>query len=173
MDNTTAMEIAGGLAREKGLVVSFADDFIEGHYREVSDALLERLIILRDTNPGHPVCLISGGEVSCPVKGSGIGGRNQEFVLYSALKLPELTASGDIAVLSAGTDGIDGISPATGAVADSFTVARALEQGLDPNEYLENNDSYTFFHSLGDAIVTGPTGNNVRDLRIMLAKAAR
>jgi glycerate-2-kinase len=173
MDNMTAMKTAESLAREKGLIVAIADDLIEGHYRDVADELLRRLIVLSAAHRGETVCLISGGEVSCPVKGKGVGGRNQEFVLYSALKLVELAGDGEIAVLSAGTDGIDGISPATGAAADSFTMAASFDNGLDPYAYLENNDSYTFFNCLGDAIVTGPTGNNVRDLRIMLARTPR
>jgi len=118
MDNEAALKVTEALARERELTVAVDSETIEGYYREVADRLLERLVKLRDANPERMVCLLSGGEVSCPVKGTGIGGRNQEFVLYSALKLPELAAGGEIAVLSAGTDGIDGISPAAGAVAD-------------------------------------------------------
>jgi hydroxypyruvate reductase len=74
-----------------------------------------------------------------------------------------------VVVLSAGTDGIDGRSPAAGALADQATVTEARRRGLDPKEYLGRSDSYTFFAALGDAIVTGPTGNNIRDLRLILA----
>ena len=78
-------------------------------------------------------------------------------------------AGENIAVLSAGTDGIDGNSPAAGAVADGTTAQRALAARLDPTTALETFNAYPLFHSLGDAIITGPTGNNVRDLRILLA----
>jgi glycerate 2-kinase len=115
--------------------------------------------------PGRPVALIADGEVSSPVLGNGIGGRNSAFVLACMWKI----AGRHVAVLSAGTDGIDGSSPAAGAVASGGTLARALSAGLDPADFARRSDSYNFFHSLGDAIVTGPTGNNLRDLRILLA----
>ena len=70
--------------------------------------------------------------------------------------------------LSAGTDGIDGNSPAAGAIADENTISRARSAGLDPNDFLARSDSYNFFEKLNDLIITGPTGTNVRDLRILL-----
>jgi glycerate 2-kinase len=76
----------------------------------------------------------------------------------------------EIAVLSAGTDGIDGNSPADGAIADERSIARARSLDLSPEEHLDRSDSYQFFAALGDAIITGPTGNNVRDLRILLTR---
>jgi len=112
-----------------------------------------------------PVCLISGGEVTVKVANGGVGGRNQQFALACALKM----ASEDITVLSAGTDGVDGNSPAAGAVVEGSTVERARQLGLDPGSALEKFDAYAFFRALGDAIETGPTGNNLRDLRILLA----
>lgn len=170
MDNRTALEAAATIARERGLVVEVDDRPNEEHYRIVADRLLARLLELGQKHPGEIVCLLTGGEVSCPVSGSGVGGRNQEFVLYAALKIADLSEPMDVAVLSAGTDGIDGISPAAGAVADRTTVARAQALGLDPEKFLADNDSYSLFTALGDVIVTGPTGNNVRDLRILLAR---
>jgi len=170
MDNRTALQAAADIAASLGFRVSVDPEPYEGYYRDVADHLLARLVAMREAHVGEPVCVIAGGEVSCPVRGTGIGGRNQEFVLYAALRLPELAAGGEIAVLSAGTDGIDGISPAAGAVADAQTVARARALGLDPERFLRENDSYTFFHLLSDAVITGPTGNNVRDLRILLAR---
>jgi hydroxypyruvate reductase len=95
-----------------------------------------------------------------------VGGRNLAFVLDSVKKI----AGRRIAVLSAGTDGVDGSSPAAGAIADGETLARAKSQGLDPEDYFRRSDSYTFFHKLGDTLETGPTGNNLRDLRILLAE---
>src|SRR5256885_1734211 len=97
--------------------------------------------------------------------GMGVG-RNAAFVLACV----ENIIGQRVAVLSAGTDGIDGNSPAAGAVADGETLGRALELGLSPQRAFQKSDAYTFFSRLDDAIVTGPTGNNLRDLRILLAE---
>lgn len=129
-----------------------------------ADALLHRLAELKQQNPGRPVCVIADGEVSCPVTGDGTGGRNSALVLDCV----ETIAGKSIAVLSVGTDGVDGNSPAAGAVADGETLARARAAGLDPQDYFQRSDAYTFFKKLGDAVETGPTGNNLRDLRILL-----
>ncbi len=104
--------------------------------------------------------------MSSPVLGDGRGGRNQAFVLDAVEKV----AGRSIAVLSAGTDGVDGNSPAAGAVADGESVFRARKLGLDPMDFFRRSDSYSFFEALGDAIIIGPTGNNLRDVRILLAK---
>ncbi len=133
---------------------------------KAADMLLERLAQLKRDNPGCPVTLIADGEISSPVTGNGIGGRNSAFVLYCVEKI----AGNKIAVLSAGTDGIDGSSPAAGAAADGETLARARAAGLDPQDFFRRSDSYNFFRALGDSIETGPTGNNLRDLRIFLAQ---
>ena len=95
----------------------------------------------------------------------GVGGRNQQFALECAAKI----AGENITVLSAGTDGIDGNSPAAGAIVDGSTIKRAQAKHLDANAALEKFDGYPLFTTLGDAIETGPTGNNLRDLRILLA----
>jgi hydroxypyruvate reductase len=129
-----------------------------------ADFLLEQLAELKREYPARPVCVIADGEVSSPVTGDGSGGRNSAFVLNCVEKI----AGTPICVLSAGTDGADGNSPAAGAVADGETLARARAAGLDPAAFARRSDSYTFFKSLGDAIETGPTGNNLRDLRILL-----
>src|SRR5258708_39534072 len=119
-------------------------------------------------------CIVSGGEVTVKVTGSasggeignaGVGGRNQHFALYCAQKI----AGENLTVLSAGTDGIDGNSPAAGAVADGTTLERARVAGLDPATHLRDFNSFPLFEKLGDAIQTGPTGNNVRDVRILMA----
>ena len=99
------------------------------------------------------------------VTNGGVGGRNQQFALACARKI----AGENIAVLSAGTDGVDGNSPAAGAVADGTTADRAQEQSLDLGAALEKFDAYPLFRQIGDAIETGPTGNNLRDLRLFLA----
>ena len=131
-----------------------------------AEYLLGEFERLARANRGRRVALIADGEVSSPVRGSGTGGRNSAFVLECV----ERIAGKEIAVLSGGTDGKDGSSPAAGAVADGKTLERAIAANLDPREFTARSDSYSFFHKLGDAVVTGPTGNNLRDLRILLAE---
>jgi hydroxypyruvate reductase len=132
---------------------------------KAAEYLLDQLGALQAANPDRPVALIADGEVSSPVTGNGIGGRNSAFVLACV----ENIVGGRIAVLSAGTDGIDGNSPAAGAVADGETLARAMAAGLRPADAFQRSDAFTFFERLNDAIITGPTGNNLRDLRILLS----
>jgi glycerate 2-kinase len=132
---------------------------------EAAEHLLRRLRELRSRHPGRTVAVLTGGELSSPVTGSGVGGRNQAFVLACAQRIE----GENIAVISAGTDGIDGNSPAAGAVADGQTLRRARELGMDAETYFANSDSYGFFSRLGDALITQPTGNNVRDLRLLAA----
>lgn len=132
---------------------------------KAAEALLGQLEELL-TIHGHRVALIADGEVSSPVTGDGIGGRNSAFVLSCA----ERISRKNIAVLSAGTDGVDGNSSGAGAVADGETLQRAKEAGLDPQGFSRRSDAFTFFSKLGDAVLTGPTGNNLRDLRILLAE---
>jgi hydroxypyruvate reductase len=132
---------------------------------KAAEYLLGQLEELRKIHAGHRVALIADGEVSSPVTGDGVGGRNSAFVLACVEKI----AGKKMAVLSAGTDGIDGNSPAAGAVADGRTFEHARVSGLDPAEAFRRSDAYSFFLKLDDAIFTGPTGNNLRDLRILLA----
>jgi glycerate 2-kinase len=131
-----------------------------------AEYLLGQLARLAHATRGRRVALIADGEISSPVRGNGVGGRNLAFVLECV----ERIAGKGIAVLSVGTDGKDGSSPAAGAVADGKTLERARAARLDPREFAARSDSYSFFHKLGDAIETGPTGNNLRDLRILLAE---
>lgn len=132
------------------------------------ETLLRQLEDLRQSNRGARIALIADGEISSPVIGDGVGGRNSAF----ALSCVERIAGKPIAALSAGTDGVDGNSPAAGAVADGSTHERARAANLDPAGYLRRSDAYSFFRKLGDTIDTGPTGNNLRDLRILLAEPA-
>lgn len=133
---------------------------------KAAENLLGQLEDWQGAHSGRRVALIADGEVSSPVTGNGIGGRNAAFVLACVEKI----AGNNVAVLSAGTDGIDGNSPAAGAVADGETLARARAAGLDPGDALRRSDAHTFFARLDDAILTGPTGNNLRDLRILIAE---
>jgi hydroxypyruvate reductase len=114
-----------------------------------------------------PSALLAGGELTLKVKGTGLGGRSQEFALVCAL---QLEGTKDRGVLAAGTDGTDGPTDAAGAYADGDTVERARKEGLDARALLANNDSYRLFDGLGDLLKTGPTGTNVNDLVIGLAR---
>lgn len=163
LSNKTATDEAGVAATAQGFAVDVDNRCDDWDYQHAADYLLGRLRRLRQSV--SRVCLISGGEVTVRVSQGGTGGRNQQFALYCA---PRITGE-NIVVLSAGTDGIDGNSPAAGAVVDGSTAERARIAGFDPAAVLAKFDAYPLFDALGDAILTGPTGNNVRDLRILLA----
>jgi glycerate 2-kinase len=180
LDNGRAVEHAAETASALGFAVEIARDVSEGSVEAGAASLVSRLFALREREGmnGRPVCLISGGEFSCPVRGEGIGGRNAETVLRCAFEIESHAArlSTDaatrphIVALSAGTDGIDGNSPAAGAVCDETTLARARALSLDARKFLEASDAHTFFAALGDTIHTGATGTNVRDVRVLLSR---
>jgi glycerate 2-kinase len=153
-------------AEAKGCITRCDNSTDDWPVEKAAEFLLEQLENLRKDHPGQRVALIADGEVSSPVKGDGIGGRNSAFVLACVEKI----AGKKIAVLSAGTDGIDGNSPAAGAVADGETLEMGRAIGLDPGEEFRRSDAFTFFSRFEDVIVTGPTGNNLRDLRILIAE---
>jgi len=163
LSNQTAIEEASVAAERAGFIVHVDNSCDDWDYARAADYLLERLRELR--KQFSRVCLISGGEVTVKVANGGVGGRNQQFALACATKI----AGENITVLSVGTDGVDGNSPAAGAVVDGSSIARAQARGLDASFALKKFDAYPFFKALGDAIGIGPTGNNLRDLRIMLA----
>jgi glycerate 2-kinase len=163
LSNRTAIEEASAAAERAGLFVHVDNSCDDWDYAPAAEHLLQRVRELR--KQCSPVCLISGGEVTVKVENGGVGGRNQQFALACAAKI----AGENITVLSAGTDGVDGNSPAAGAVVDGSTVERARSRDLDVRVALEKFNAYPFFSALGDAIETGPTGNNLRDLRILLA----
>jgi hydroxypyruvate reductase len=179
LDNRRAVEAAARAARKRGFIVELARDILEQPVEEGCTRMLARLLALHRRREGERkiVCLISGGEFACPVKGRGVGGRNLETALRCAIELDERYAESSdrarlpaqIIALSAGTDGIDGNSPAAGALAERTTLERARFLGLSARRFLSASDAYSFFNALGDCIVTGPTGTNVRDLRILLA----
>jgi hydroxypyruvate reductase len=112
-----------------------------------------------------PLCVLAGGETTVRVTGQGKGGRNQEFAVVVAQELQRET---NWALLSAGTDGVDGPTNAAGAFVDSRSIDRATAQGLDPLAALSKNDTYSFFTALGDLFTPGPTGTNVMDIKIVL-----
>lgn len=163
LSNHTAVEHAKTAAEQAGFDVHVENSCDDWDYARAAEYLLERLRQLR--KQFGRVCLISGGEVTVRVVNGGTGGRNQQFALACAGKI----TGENITVLSGGTDGVDGNSPAAGAVVDGSTVRRAREKEMDVRGALEKFDAYPLLGKLGDAIETGPTGNNVRDLRVMLA----
>ena len=164
LSNATALKAAGEAAARSGFAVEVDNLCDDWDYAAAADHLISRLHELRQQ--AFRICLLSGGEVTVKAGSNpGTGGRNQQFALYCAQRIE----GEPITVLSAGTDGIDGNSRAAGAVADGSTVARAKDKGLDPSTALRELNAFPFFDALGDAIVTGPTGNNVRDLRVLLA----
>jgi hydroxypyruvate reductase len=162
LSNSSLLEAAKAEAEREGFMVQIDNSCDDWDYARAADYLLTRLRELRQKT--ERVCLVSGGEVTVKVTKSGVGGRNQQFALACAQRI----AGENITVLSAGTDGIDGNSPAAGAVVDRTTTARAQAHELDAAAALAKFDAYPFFEALGDAVVTGPTGNNLRDLRILL-----
>jgi glycerate 2-kinase len=170
--NRTAMDAAAAWVAQDPdactTMIVLLPGFLRGEARECARSFCDRLRKAAGALPrGHTVTIIAGGETTVNVFGDGKGGRNQEFALAAAL---ELAGEEAMAVLAAGTDGIDGPTDAAGAYADGTTVARAASLGLDPGAHLENNDAYPFFEALGDLIVTGPTGTNVADLVIGRAR---
>jgi hydroxypyruvate reductase len=174
LSNKVAIDEAAIAATRAGFAVEVDNSCDDWDYEKAAGYLLTRLRELR--SKVSRVCLLSGGEVTVTVRNGGIGGRNPQFALACAEKI----VGEDLTVLSAGTDGIDGNSPAAGAVADGSTLFRArLQSGFQSNDHaaaadavrqsLANFNAFPIFDAIGDAILTGPTGNNLRDLRILLA----
>jgi hydroxypyruvate reductase len=172
LDNQSALEAAAEAARRRGFTTEIAGDISDQPIEEGCRQLLSRLDALRGrcqaekSREANAVCLISGGEFTCPVRGEGLGGRNLETALRLAIA-QSWSSSAHFIALCAGTDGIDGNSPAAGAIVDSTTRERAEAIGLDPSAFIDRSDAYSFFVALGDAIATGATGSNVRDVRIL------
>ena len=160
-----AMRGATAEAGRRGYHPLIVDEAVTGEARLAARALVET-IGARITTAQRPVCVVASGETTVSVRGSGRGGRNQEFALAVADMLPSLGRV--VAAASVGTDGVDGPTDAAGAIADSTTMERATRAGLAPQTFLEKNDAYAFFHRLRDLVRTGPTGTNVGDLQLFL-----
>lgn len=161
--NRNSVDAAGREAERLGYRSEvFAYDMV-GDTHERAREFASRL---RELSGHGPIALLAGGETTLTVRGEGKGGRNQELALVAAGEI----AGDEMLILSAGTDGTDGPTDAAGAFADGTTHARGQAKGLDPAAILGENDSYTLFDGLGDLLRTGPTGTNVMDLVIGLAK---
>jgi len=171
--NKGAVEAARAEATRLGLDAAVISAEIRGEARDAGRRLAREAIEVakqRENSPGtgdkkRPVCIVSGGETTVTVTGSGRGGRNTELALAFA---EEIEGRDGITFLSAGTDGADGPTDAAGAVVDGQTTAKAKAMGIDPAQYLQNNDSYNFFKATGDLFITGLTGTNVMDIQITL-----
>ncbi|MCW7074616.1 MAG: glycerate kinase [Candidatus Methanospirare jalkutatii] len=166
-NNLVAARAAEEEARARGYNTLLLTTHLEGESREVAKVFVA---IARDIRRygipiKTPAAVIAGGETTVSVVGTGRGGRNQEFVLSAAIRI---ASEEGIVVASIGTDGIDGVSEAAGAIADGFTLERAKDASLDAEAFLKNNDSYTFFSMLNDALLTGRTGTNVNDIAVLL-----
>ncbi len=165
--NATAVDAAREAAASRGWCAVAAKDALSGEAR----CAAQRLVALGDASRAdRPLCLVAGGETVVTVTGTGRGGRSQELALAAAL---EIEGRGDVAVLAAGTDGVDGPTDAAGAFADGGTVARGRGVGVDAVRALADNDSHTFFCREGGVIRTGATGTNVADLALVLCEPSR
>ncbi len=167
LSSATLTEGAAACAARAGYRVIVDNGCDDWDYRDAAAYLFERFE--EERRGERRVCLLSAGEVTVEIDGAaGVGGRNQQFALEMARRFADV--QGDVAVLSVGSDGIDGNSPAAGAVADASTWRRAEAAGLQPECALARFDSYPLFERLDDAVVTGPTGNNLRDLRVLISR---
>lgn len=161
--NRQALAAAASQSRSLGYKPIILSSVIQGEAREVARV---HAAILRDAAPNS--CILSGGETTVSVKGTGKGGRNQEFALALALDIAGVPR---VAALCAGTDGTDGPTDAAGAFVTGQTVSKAVQQGLNARVYLTENNSYEFFRAVGGLLVTGPTGTNVMDINVLLTSS--
>ncbi len=161
--NTVARGAAAGHLRKSGFRVVEVKDPVVGTARVAGEWFAA--LLSRQRANAKPIALVAGGETTVEVRGSGKGGRNQEFVLSAARHLGGQSRA---CIGAFATDGVDGPTGAAGAVADETTVGRARALGLEPEESLRNNDSNAFFETLGDAVIVGPTGTNVNDIFVGL-----
>jgi len=167
-NNRLALDAAAKCARALGFRTLVLSSEIQGETREIArmHAAIAREIVSTSRPVRAPACIITGGETTVTLRGDGLGGRNQEFVLAAALEIAGLH---NVVVLSAGTDGSDGPTDAAGAIADGDTVRR----NPDARRYLDRNDSYRYFQSLNDLVITGPTNTNVMDVRVILVQVQK
>ena len=183
-DIRTALAAAAKRARELGFEVRILTSSDQGEAREAARdyAALLQAIVNAGNRTGRPLGLLAGGELTVTVRGRGKGGRNSEFALaflLEMMKMPPVKSAGIAGrrpswlAASLGTDGLDGPTDAAGAWVSNKITARAGRLGLDPQAYLDRNDSYSFFKKAGSLIRTGPTGTNVMDLRLFLMDFAR
>lgn len=165
----SAMDGVAAAALEAGYATIVFDEPITGEAAPAGAAFAARALAAARRIGGGPVAVIASGETTVRVRGSGTGGRNQEFALGAAREIEDSRLA--IELIAFGTDGLDGNSPAAGAIVDPSTISRARAAGFDPRRALEANDSHAFFAPLGDLILTGPTGTNVGDVFVAIIGA--
>ncbi|GAB4309801.1 MAG: glycerate kinase [Promethearchaeota archaeon] len=168
----TATEAVVGECRKRNVDAEVFSRAISGEAREFAPALFLKVRERLESAGDGPLVLVGSGELTVVVVGGGVGGRNQEMLLALAPMLSSVRPH-HACVLAAGLDGLEGNSPAAGAVVDEWTLSRAEGAGLDVDAHLEGNDSHRFFRALDDAVVTGPTGTNVNDLVVVCLKRSR
>ena len=168
--NILALEAAEEEARALGYKTLILSSMIEGETKDVAGvhAAIAREIIKTGKPLPPPCCIISGGETTVTIKGTGTGGRNQEFCLAAAMEISGMPDN--VVILSGGTDGNDGPTDAAGGLVDPFTIKRGEAAGISAGEYISNNDSYNYLKKTGDLLVTGPTRTNVMDVRLVLVR---
>lgn len=161
-NNLSFLEGAEEKAKSLGYNTLLLTSQIHGEAKEVAKVISAIAIEISKTEKPikPPACLLFGGETTVRIHGNGIGGRNQEMALACSIYIKDFP---NISVLSAGSDGTDGPTDATGAFVDGNTYNKAVQYGLEPEKYLKNNDSYTLFKNLDSLFITGPTGTNVMD----------
>ena len=165
--NAKALDVARDEAAGLGYEPEILTSEISGEARETAKWLADRAKEAKAQSNKGTKCFISGGETTVVVRGKGKGGRNTELALAFAI---EIEGVNGITFLSAGTDGTDGPTDAAGAVVDGETIQKAKSLGLNPREYLDNNDSYNFFKKIDSLLITGPTGTNVMDIQVLLVE---
>ena len=164
-NNRTSSQAAFDCLRSKGLSTLLLAKMLEGEAKEVGKVLANLANEVCKSSISKSLGVVAGGETTVTVVGEGVGGRNQELVLSAAMKLED---SAGCVFASLSTDGVDGPTDAAGAIVDGATLKRARRLGLDPEKYLLNNDSYSFFLKLGDLIFTNATGTNVNDVSVIV-----
>ncbi len=168
--NVLALEAAREAAQGMGYHTLVLSSSIEGETRDVAlvHAAIAREIISTGNPVSPPACIISGGETTVTIRGTGLGGRNQEFCLAAATAIGDLPSR--VVILSGGTDGNDGPTPAAGAIVDPLTVRKGEGMGMNAMDYLVENDAFHYFKKIDQLLMTGPTKTNVMDVRIILVK---
>ena len=164
-----SLDAAAAEAHAAGLTPHILSDAIEGEARDVAGVLaaLAREVRARNRPFTRPTVLLSGGETTVTIRGTGRGGRNAEFLLAFAIAIDGIEG---ITALAADTDGIDGAGDNAGAICDGATASRLRAAGIDPRAALANNDAYNAFRAIGGLFVTGPTGTNVNDFRAIIIR---
>lgn len=165
--NKTAIETAAMEAERRGYNALVLTTMLEGEARQAALFLTSvAKEIKKNKRPVPPrACIIAGGETTVTIRGKGKGGRNQEMALAGALAME---GEEDMVMLCCGSDGTDGPTDAAGAVSDPYTAQKARSAGIEPEIYLEKNDSYNFFKKIGGHVITGPTQTNVMDIYMVL-----